>query len=48
MKQLLAVLTLALVLAGGVFLATHHAVYGKCHNTPEGRICTLIGYVSNR
>ena len=48
MKQLLAVLTLAIIVAGGIFFATHHAVYGKCHNTPDGRVCTLIGYVSNR
>jgi uncharacterized protein YxeA len=48
MKQILAVITLALIVAGGVFLATHHAVYGKCHYTPDGRVCTLIGYASNR
>jgi hypothetical protein len=48
MKQALAVVTLALIVAGGVFLATHHAIYGKCHITPDGRVCTLIGYISNR
>ena len=48
MRQILAVITLALIVAGGVFLATHHAIYGKCHNTPDGRVCTLIGYALNR
>ena len=48
MKKIITALTLALAIAGGVFLATHHAVYGKCHQSPDGYTCTLIGYASNR
>ena len=48
MKQALAVITLALIVAGGVFLATHHPIYGNCHQSPDGRVCILIGYAGNR
>jgi hypothetical protein len=48
MKQLLAVLTIALVLVGGVFRATHHPVYGKCHTTADGRVCSLLKWEANK
>jgi len=48
MKKTLTALTLALAIAGGVFLATHHAVYGKCHQTADGYTCTLLYYAGNK
>jgi hypothetical protein len=48
MKMIIAALTLALAIAGGVFLATHHAVYGKCHQSPDGYTCTLLRYEGNK
>lgn len=48
MKQLIAVLTLAIIVAGGIFLATHHAVYGPCK--PHRLECekTLLRYEGNK
>jgi len=47
MSKIITALFLAAAIAGGVFLATHHAVYGHCHATPDGRVCTLLRYVGN-
>jgi hypothetical protein len=47
MKALGAVF-IALVIAGVAFIATHHPVYGKCHQTIEGRVCTLIKWEGNK
>jgi hypothetical protein len=30
------------------FFGTHHKVYGKCHTSPDGQICKLIGWVGNK
>jgi len=32
----------------GTFFATHHAVYGNCHQTTDGKVCTLLGYKGNK
>jgi len=48
MKQLLAVLTIALSLLAVGYRATHTPIYGNCHQTADGQVCTLIKYVSNR
>jgi hypothetical protein len=47
MKKIITATGIALAIAGGVFLATHHAVYGKCHQTPDGQVCTLLYYARN-
>lgn len=48
MRQLLAVLAIVLTLAGVGYRATHHPIYGNCHQKADGQVCTLIKYVSNR
>ena len=30
------------------FTSTHHAVYGHCHNTDQGKTCDLIKWVGNK
>ena len=39
---------LSMVLIGVVFAATHHRVYGNCHQTADGRVCTLIRWEGNK
>ena len=48
MSKIITALFLAAAIAGGVFLATHHAVYGPCK--PHRIECerTLIKYVGNK
>jgi hypothetical protein len=48
MSKIITALFLAAAIAGGVFLATHHAVYGPCK--PHQIECerTLIKYVGNK
>jgi hypothetical protein len=48
MRKALTATTLALAIAGGAFLATHHAVYGNCHQSPDGYTCTLLRYEGNK
>ena len=48
MKQLIAVLTLALIVAGVGYRLTHHPVYGSCLMTEEGYICKLIKWEGNK
>ena len=48
MKQLLAVLAIALSRLAVGYRATHHPVYGNCHTTVDGQVCTLIKYAGNR
>jgi hypothetical protein len=38
----------ALIIAGVAFFATHHAVYGKCHQEADQRICTLLKWEANK
>jgi hypothetical protein len=44
----LGALFIALIIAGVAFFATHHAVYGKCHQVADQRICTLIKWEANK
>jgi len=48
MKRLttLALVALALVAIG--YRATHHPVYGKCHTTVDGQVCTLLKWEANK
>jgi hypothetical protein len=48
MKQLLAVLAIALSLLAVGYRATHHPVYGKCHTTADGQVCTLLKWEVNK
>ena len=48
MRKVIIALTLALAIAGGVFLATHHAVYGNCKHTADGYVCELLRYEGNK
>jgi len=41
-------LALAVITAGGVYLATHHPVYGNCHQSPDGYSCQLLRYEGNK
>lgn len=47
MKKLAIALTIVGLIGGGVFLSTHHRVYGKCHQSDIGYQCTLIKWVKN-
>jgi len=48
MRKLTALALVALALVAIGYRATHHPVYGNCHTTADGQVCTLIKYVSNR
>ena len=37
-------LVIALAIAAAIFRLTHTPIYGECRYTPDGRVCTLIGY----
>jgi hypothetical protein len=39
---------LVMVVTGIVFAASHHKVYGNCHQTADGRVCTLIRWEGNK
>jgi len=41
-----AFLVLALLAVG--FRATHHPVYGNCHQTIDGHVCTLLKWQANK
>ena len=43
MRKFLAAAAIAALLIGAAWLHAH-ARYGRCTNTPDGRICHLIGY----
>lgn len=37
-------LVIGLAIAAAIFRLTHTPIYGECRYTPDGRVCTLIGY----
>jgi uncharacterized protein (DUF849 family) len=43
MRKIIAVAAIAALLIGAAWLHAH-ARYGRCTNTPDGRVCHLIGY----
>ena len=43
MRKILAAALIAALLIGAAWLH-HHARYGSCTITPEGKVCKLIGY----
>jgi hypothetical protein len=43
-RRLFLALVIALAIAAAIFRLTHTPIYGECHDTPDGRMCTLIGY----
>jgi hypothetical protein len=47
MKKLTATALVALALVAIGYRATHHPVYGKCHQTADGYICTLLALKGN-
>jgi len=47
MKALGAIFS-ALLIGGMAFIATHHPVYGKCHQVADQRICTLLKWEGNK
>jgi hypothetical protein len=48
MKALVTVISLAiagaLLMAGAIAVGVINPVYGKCHQTNEGKACPLVGY----
>jgi len=48
MKKITATALVALALVAIGYRATHHPVYGKCHQTAEGYTCTLLHYAGNK
>lgn len=47
MKKITATALLLLALVAIGFRATHHPVYGNCHTTADGYVCTLLHYAKN-
>jgi hypothetical protein len=47
-KKLITAVFLATLVALVAFRATHHPVYGKCHTTADGYVCTLIKWEGNK
>jgi len=47
-KKLITAVFLAALVALVAFRATHHPVYGKCHTSPDGYVCTLIKWEGNK
>lgn len=43
MKRIIAAALIAALLIGAAWL-NHHARYGRCTITPDGKVCHLIGY----
>ena len=43
-KLLFIGLVIGLDIAAAIFRLTHTPIYGECRYTPDGRVCTLIGY----
>ena len=43
-RRLIIGLVIGLAIAAAIFRLTHSPIYGECHQTSDGRVCTLIGY----
>ena len=43
-RRLFIGLVIGLAIAAAIFRLTHEPIYGECRYTPDGRVCTLIGY----
>ena len=48
MSKLIVVAFLLLAIVAGAFRATHHPIYGKCHTTADGQVCTLLKWEANK
>jgi hypothetical protein len=48
MKKITATALILLALVAITFRATHHPVYGKCHQTADGYTCTLLEWKANK
>jgi len=48
MTKIITVAFLLIAIVAGAFRATHHPVYGKCHTSPDGYVCTLIKWEGNK
>jgi hypothetical protein len=48
MAKLITALFLLLAIVAIAFRATHHPVYGNCHQEIDQRICTLIKWEGNK
>lgn len=48
MKKITATALLVALVALVGFRLTHHPIYGNCHQSPDGRVCTLLHYAGNK
>jgi hypothetical protein len=48
MKKITATALILLAIVAITYRATHHPVYGKCHQTADGQVCTLLHYAGNK
>jgi hypothetical protein len=48
MSKIITVVFLSLVIIAGAFRATHSPVYGNCHQTIDGHVCTLLKWQANK
>jgi len=48
MKRITAIALVALALVAIGYRATHHPIYGKCHTSPDGQVCTLLKWEANK
>ena len=48
MKKITATALILLAILAITYRATHHPIYGNCHQSPDGRVCTLLHYAGNK
>jgi hypothetical protein len=48
MKKIATTALILIAIVAIAFRATHHPVYGKCHQVADQRICTLIKWEGNK
>jgi hypothetical protein len=48
MRKLTALALVALALVAIGYRATHTPIYGNCHTTADGRVCTLLKWEANK
>jgi hypothetical protein len=48
MKKITAAALLIGLIALVAFRATHHPIYGNCHQTADGYTCTLLAWKGNK
>ena len=48
MRKITALVFILLAILAITYRATHHPIYGKCHQSPDGYTCTLIKWAGNK